>query len=278
MGELSALHVSVRGGDQRQGTDQVRVASLGARLVRDETAGGFRIDHIYQSDPDYPNELSPLADPDLDIKEGDVIVSINGRETLSVRHPNALLRNQAGQQVLIGYKSGKDGQERRAVVVPLGNDYGLKYSDWEYSRRLKVEEDGQGDIGYVHLRAMGGGNITEWYRNFYPVFNRKGLVIDVRHNRGGNIDAFILEKLMRKAWFYWKDRVGQPTWNMHYAFRGHMVVLCDENTASDGEAFAEGFRRLGMGKVIGTRTWGGQGTANRSLRAGRNMADRGTRR
>ncbi len=266
MGELSALHVSVRGGDQRQGADPVRVASLGARLVRDDAAGGFRIDYIYQSDPDYPNELSPLADPDLDISEGDVIVSINGQETLLVPHPNALLRNQAGQQVLIGYKSGKDGSEHQAVVVPLGNDSGLRYSDWEYTRRLKVEEDGKGDIGYVHLRAMGGGNITEWYRNFYPVFNRKGLVIDVRHNRGGNIDAFILEKLMRKAWFYWKDRVGQPTWNMHYAFRGHMVVLCDENTASDGEAFAEGFRRLGMGKVIGTRTWGGEiwlGSSNR---------------
>ncbi len=266
MGELSALHVSVRGGDIRQGTDQVQVASLGARLVRDEAAGGFRIDYIYQSDPDFPDELSPLADPDLDIKEGDVIVSINGRDTLSVRHPNALLRNQAGQQVLIGLKSGKDGPERRAVVVPIANDSGLRYSDWEYTRRLKVEEDGAGEIGYVHLRAMGGGNITEWYRNFYPVFNRKGLIIDVRHNRGGNIDAFILEKLMRKAWFYWKDRVGQPTWNMHYAFRGHMVVLCDENTASDGEAFAEGFRRLGLGKVIGTRTWGGEiwlGSSNR---------------
>jgi tricorn protease len=242
------------------------VASLGARLVRDEAAGGFRIDYIYQSDPDYPDELSPLADPDLDIREGDVIVSINGRKTLSVRHPNALLRNQAGQQVLIGLKSGKGGTERQAVVIPIGNDSGLRYSDWEYSRRLKVEEDGAGEIGYVHLRAMGGGNITEWYRNFYPVFNRKGLIIDVRHNRGGNIDALILEKLMRKAWFFWKDRVGRPPWNMPYAFRGHMVVLCDENTASDGEAFAEGFRRLGLGKVIGTRTWGGEiwlGSSNR---------------
>ena len=266
MGELSALHVSVRGGDLRRGDDQVRVAGLGARLTRDDAAGGYRIDYIYQTDPDFPDELSPLADPDLDIREGDVIVSINGRETLSVRHPNALLRNQSDRQVLLGLKSGKDGTERRVVVVPMANESGLRYSDWEYSRRLKVEEDGKGDIGYVHLRAMGGGNITEWYRNYYPVFNRKGLIIDARHNRGGNIDAFILEKLIRKAWFYWKDRVGRPTWNMHYAFRGHMVVLCDEYTASDGEAFAEGFRRLDLGKVIGTRTWGGEiwlGSSNR---------------
>lgn len=258
MGELSALHVSVRGGDLREGPDQIRVATLGARLERDESAGGYRIGYIYKSDPDYPDELSPLADPDLGIQEGDIIVGINGQKTLSVRHPNILLRDKGGHQVLASIKSGKTGELRQVIVKPIGNESGLRYSDWEYTRRLEVEDKGKGDIGYVHLRAMGGNNITEWYRNFYPVFKRKGLIIDVRHNRGGNIDAFILEKLIRKAWFYWKPRAGSPYWNMHYAFRGHMVVLCDENTASDGEAFAEGFKRLGLGKVIGTRTWGGE--------------------
>jgi tricorn protease len=105
---------------------------------------------------------------------------------------------------------------------------------------------------------MGGGDLTTWYRDFYPVFDRQGLIVDVRHNGGGNIDAFILEKLMRKAWMYWQGRVGPPYWNMHYAFRGHMVVLVDQRTASDGEAFADGFRRLGLGVVIGMRTWGGE--------------------
>jgi tricorn protease len=105
---------------------------------------------------------------------------------------------------------------------------------------------------------MGGGNITEWYRQFYPAFDRGGLVVDVRSNRGGNIDSFILNDLIREAWMYWKSRVGQPTWNMQYAFRGHLVVLVDQNTASDGEAFADGFRRLGLGPVIGERTWGGE--------------------
>ncbi len=258
VGELSALHVSVRGGDLRRGTDQVRVATLGARLERDEAAGGYRIEYIYTSDPDYPEELSPLADPDLDILEGDIILSINGQNVLSVAHPNALLRNQAGRQVLLSIKSAASGKINQVIVTPTANESNLRYGDWEYTRRLKVEEEGEGEIGYVHLRAMGGSNITEWYRHFYPVFKRKGLIIDVRHNRGGNIDAFILEKLIRQAWFYWKPRAGEPYWNMHYAFRGYMVVLCNEHTASDGEAFAEGFKRLGLGKVIGTRTWGGE--------------------
>ncbi len=260
VGELSALHTFVRGGDIRQGPDNIGPGSLGARMARDEARGGYRIERIYRSDPEYPERCSALAKPLLNVREGDVITAINGRPTLEVADPSLLLRNTAGQQVLLEVKPSAGGPAVSAIVYPLtaGAESDLRYADWEYSRRLEVEKAGGGDIGYVHLRAMGGENYTEWAKNFYPVFNRKGLIIDVRHNRGGNIDSWILEKLLRRAWFYWQSRVGRPTWNMQYAFRGHMVVLCDEYTASDGEAFAEGFRRLGLGKVIGTRTWGGE--------------------
>ena len=181
--------------------------------------------------------------------------------TLSVPHPETLLRNQAGRQVLLRVKSPHAEKSREVVVKPM--DYGqqanLRYSEWEYTRRGLVETQGKGELGYVHLRAMGGGNFTEWAKNFYPVFTRKGLVIDMRHNRGGNIDSWIISRLLRKAWFHWNTRVGQPPrWNMQYAFRGHIVVICNEDTASDGEAFCEGIKRLGIGKVIGTRTWGGE--------------------
>lgn len=259
VGELSALHTFVRGGDIRRPPDNVLPGSLGARLVKDEDAGGWRIAHIYRTDPEYPEKFSPLARPGVKIKEGDVIVAINGRSTLSVDHPSLLLRNAAGTQVLLELINSK-GQKYKEIIYPItiSAEVDLRYSEWEYTRRLKVEQETSGEVGYVHLRAMGGNNYTEWVKNFYPVFNRKGLIIDVRHNRGGNIDSWILEKLLRKAWFYWQPRVGNPYWNMQYAFRGHMVVLCNEFTASDGEAFTEGFRRLGLGKVIGVRTWGGE--------------------
>ena len=258
IGELSALHTSVRGGDQRQGPERVTVASLGARLVRDPVAGGYRIDYIYQADPDYPNKRAPLADPSLGIERGDLIEAINGVDTLSVDHLGALLRSQRGEQVRLQVKSAASGESRPVIVVPVANEANLRYADWEYTRRVRVEDQGNGQVGYVHLRAMGGGDLTAWYEHFYPVFNRAGLILDVRHNRGGNIDSILLEKLMRRAWFYFQARDTEPSWNMQYAFRGHMVVLVDEDTASDGEAFAEGFRRLGLGEIIGVRTWGGE--------------------
>jgi len=260
VGELSALHIFVRGGDVRRGPDQVAHGSLGATFTRDEPAGGFRVAHIYMTDPDNPAGLSPLARQGVGVQEGDVIEAVNGAPALSSPEIGGLLRNEADRQVLLRVKSKARGAPRDVVVVPItvGRENTMRYDEWEYTRRLQVEKASQNTIGYVHLRAMGSGDIAQWAREFYPVFDRDGLIIDVRHNNGGNIDSWILEKLLRKAWFYWQPRVGTATWNMQYAFRGRLVVLTDENTASDGEAFAEGFRRLGLGKVIGTRTWGGE--------------------
>jgi len=261
VGEVSLLHTFVAGGDHRPGTDSVEVASLGAAWEKDNQLGGYRITRLFHADPDNPDTKGPLLKPGIDIKEGDIIAEIDGVPTLSVGDASELLRAKAGKQMRIKvYPGGDKAKSREAIVEPIssGEDYDLRYSDWEYSRRLAVEKAGSGTLGYVHLRAMGGGDYNQWERDFYPVFDRDGLIIDVRHNGGGNIDSWILEKLLRKMWMLWNQPKGIPSWNMQYAFRGKIVVLCDESTASDGEAFSEGFRRLGLGKVIGTRTWGGE--------------------
>ncbi len=257
--ELSALHIFVFGGDARKPADQIDLASLGAVLRRDEKAGGYVVDHIYAYDPDLPNLAPPFARPDSLVHEGEVIVSLDGEDVLNVPDERELLRGKAGRKVMLRVKNSK-GDIRDVLVTPVTDeaDRNLRYDEWEYTRRLKVDAGSQGHIGYVHLRAMGAGDIEQWVRDFYPVFDRQGLIIDVRHNGGGNIDSWILGKLLRKAWFYWQPRIGNPYWNMQYAFRGHVVVLCDEHTGSDGEAFTEGIRRLDIGKIIGTRTWGGE--------------------
>ena len=259
VGELSTLHTFVHGGDGRHTQDHVDIGSLGAILRRDEKAGGFVVDHIYRHDPDLPNEAPPFERPESRVREGETIQGIDGASALSVSDERALLLGKAGMQVLLRIKSAS-GESRDVLVtaMSLGDESALRYREWEYTRRIKVEAQSNGQIGYVHLRAMGSDDIDQWAREYYPVFNRAGLIIDVRHNHGGNIDSWLLGKLLRRAWFYWQPRTGAPEWNMQYAFRGHIVVLCDQETASDGEAFAEGFRRFKLGQVIGTRTWGGE--------------------
>jgi len=261
--ELGALHTFVYGGDARRGEDKIRPASLGAVLRRDDAEGGVRVAHIYANDPDEPEGASPLARPNVDVKIGDLITMVDGVPVLSVPDIGDLLRQKAGRQVLLRVRPASAGasETRDVIVKPITPDQcaDLRYREWEYTRRRTVEDAAKGEVGYVHLRAMGGGDYTDWAKGYYPAFIRKGLIIDVRHNNGGNIDSWILGRLLRKAWFYWSQRVGEsPDWNMQYAFRGHVVVLCDESTYSDGEAFAEGIRRLGIGKIIGTRTWGGE--------------------
>ena len=273
VGELSALHIFVRGGDVRTDDQDIAVGSLGAVLERDDDAGGWRVAHIWRSDPDMPDALGPLARPDVNVSEGDVITAIDGVNTLSVADPAVLLRNRVGKQTRLSVvpapaapaprpanASASAPASRDVVVTPIsqGQERNLRYTEWEYTRRLATDSLGGGRVGYVHLRAMGGGNIAEWNREYYPVFNRDALVINVRHNTGGNIDSWLLGKLLRRVWFWWQPRVGEPYANMPYSFRGPIVVLVDERTASDGEAFAEGFRRLGLGKVLGVRTWGGE--------------------
>ncbi|MGI8671107.1 MAG: S41 family peptidase [Luteitalea sp.] len=259
VGELSALHMFVRGGDLRTAPEAIDAGSLGAAVERDERAGGYRITHIYRGDPDLPDQAGPLARPQLDVREGDLIVAVDGVSTRSVPDFQMLLRNAADRRVRLRVTSG-DATTRDLVVtaVSLRRELDLRYSEWEYGRRQQVEARSEQRIGYVHLRGMTAVDMADWQRNFYPVYKRAGLIVDLRRNTGGNIDSWLLSRLLRQAWFFWQPRVGQPSWNMPYAFRGHLVVLVDQDTASDGEAFAEGVKRMGLGTVIGTRTWGGE--------------------
>ncbi len=258
--ELETMHTAVRGGDFRDGEDDVGIAALGARLLRDSETGGYRIDHIYQFDPEYPDELSPLARADLDLEEGDIILAVNGVELSSVSSIGESLRKQVDRQVLLGIRDKSSNERRDVVVTPLSSrgESNLRYNEWEYTRRLIVEGNSDNQIGYVHLRNTVTNEFGRWARDFYPVFNRDGLIIDNRHNGGGNIDPWMVSRLMRKAWSYWEPRKGIPQSNQQYAFLGHVVVLCNEHTGSDGELFSEGLRRMIGAKIIGVRSWGGE--------------------
>lgn len=252
--EVSALHSQIRPGDVRRAAADGQAAGLGA--VLNKTNEGYRIDHIYRSEPDLPSQRAPLDNPDLDIKTGDVITAINGKDVLAARDISDLLINQAEKQVLMQVKRGE--QSKSVLVSPINmmKQANLRYSDWEQSLAQKVDRSSNGKIGYLHLRAMGPADVASFARDFYANYQRDGLIIDVRRNNGGNIDSWIIEKLLRKAWAFWASAGQQPYANMQQTFRGHLVVLIDELTYSDGETFAAGVKALNLGPLIGKRTAG----------------------
>lgn len=258
VGEISLLHSSVRPGDVRQSSGEPGWAGLGALLARDPL--GWKIQRIYSGDPELPSEAGPLAAPGLNIPVGTVITAINGRDATALPDPTEGLRGQAGKQVLLQLREPA-GRSRSIVVTPVDQrrEARLRVDDWRYGKARRVDQVSQGRIGYVHLRAMGPEDIADFAREFYAQSDRDGLIIDVRHNNGGNIDSFILEKLSRRAWAFWQPRSpdgAKPYPNMQQTFRGHVVVLANEETYSDGETFTEGFKRLGLGPVIGMTTSG----------------------
>lgn len=260
--EVGALHSQVAPGDIRKSAPEGAPASLGAVFAR--VPDGFRVERIYQSEPELPSERGPLAHPDTSVREGDIITAVNGKRAASARDMADLLLNTAGKQVLLQVRSagnheGGQGMHNRAVIVTPVNmvqHAALRYSDWEQSRARAVERASKGRIGYLHLRAMGGRDMATFAREFYANVQREGLIIDVRRNQGGNIDSWIVEKLLRKSWAFWASNGSQPVSNMQGTFRGHLVVLTDELTYSDGETFAAAVKSLGLGPVVGKRTAG----------------------
>ena len=254
--EVRALHSQTNPGDIRRGQDTIDVASLGADLTK--TRDGFRVERLFGGDPELLEERSPLALAEVNVRVGETITAVNGVAAASVATIGELLRNQADKQVLLTILAA-DGKRRDVIVRPLTpqRDRELRYLAWELERSQRVDRDSQGKIGYLHLQAMGANDIARWAREFYPVYQRVGLIIDLRSNNGGNIDSWILEKLQRRAWHFWQSRdTDLNYWNQQLAFRGHVVALIDANTYSDGETMAQGLRRLGIAPLIGKTTAG----------------------
>jgi tricorn protease len=154
---------------------------------------------------------------------------------------------------------------KNVVVTPLSHESCsvLNAADALNNRRGYVAKQSNDALAYVYLEDMeqmgeGSSNsFDDFAAQFYPAIRKAGLIIDVRRNAGGNIDTWILERLRRVAWMFNTQRAGPGDTTMQYAFRGKVAVLVDEMTSSDAEIFAAGVQQLGLGNVVGARTWGG---------------------
>ncbi len=259
LGQMSAnlgiLHSQIRGGDVPSDDEGGAVAFLGARY--ETVSDGLRIAELYDTEADLLDDRGPLTRPGVDVAVGDVLTAVDGAPVASLADLRAALNRKAGTEVRLDLL--RDGEEHSEIVKPVnaGGRFWLLYHDWVEGRREYVREKTDDRFGYLHLRAMGGGDAASFARDFFPMTQKDGIIIDVRGNWGGNIDSMLLTQLMRKAWAFWRNpNGGEPYPNMQGAFRGHLVVLIDEGTYSDGETFTAGFKALDLGAVVGQRTAG----------------------
>jgi tricorn protease len=255
LGELGTSHAYEIGGDHRR-PPQYRRGFLGADLAWNADAGGYEITKMYRGDSWNRDIDSPLAEPGLAIREGDVILAIGGRALAADVTPDELLVNTAGHDIALSI-AGKKKERRRVVVRALRDERMLRYRAWVDANRAYVHETTAGRVGYVHIPDMGPWGFSEFHRGYLSEFNRDALVVDVRYNRGGHVSPLLIEKLARKRVGWDVSRYGPPTPYPPESVAGPIVALTNQFAGSDGDIFSHVFKLYKLGPLVGKRTWGG---------------------
>lgn len=255
-GEVGAGHVYVQPGDQPE-VERVDGGLLGAEIAA-HPSGAFRIAKILSGENWHESFRSPLTEPGVDVEEGDFILAVNGRSTQGVDNFYRLLENEGGQVVTLRVNDRPEEEGAREVRVrTTTSETDLRYLDWVESRRRRVEEASGGRIGYIHLPNTAVDGNRELFKTFYPQATKDALIIDVRYNQGGFIPDRMIELLNRPLLNYWAQRGLEMVTTPGFGHQGPKAALINGYAGSGGDAFPYYFKKLGMGPLIGTRTWGG---------------------
>ena len=260
LGELGTSHAYVippgssflGDGDDRPDA----VGQLGADVSRDD-AGRWIIDRVLPGESSDPRARSPLEAPGVVVRAGDEIVAVDGQPVDPAAGPWPLLAGSAEKPVELTVRSGADAPPRRAVIVPLRSDRRLRYQDWVAGRRRTVRQLSDGRIGYLHVPDMMGGGWADFNRDLHAEMLHEAVIVDVRGNRGGHISELVVEQLTRRIIGWGTGRYIRPESYPSTAPRGPVVTLTDEFAGSDGDIVTAAIKALGVGPVVGARTWGG---------------------
>ena len=255
-GELNTSHAYEMGGEYRQ-RPHYQQGFLGVDWSYDAENNRYRIDRIVEGDPSDSNATSPLTSPGLNIHVGDAVLAINGQRVGPERSSQELLVNQAGNEVQLTIEDATTKETRAVTVKALKDEQPARYREWVESNRRTVHEKSDGRVGYIHIPNMMGEGFAEFHRGFLTEYDYPALLVDVRFNGGGHVSGLLLEKLARRRIGYSFPRWGQPGPYPYESPRGPMVALTNEHAGSDGDIFSHSFKLMGLGPLIGKRTWGG---------------------
>ena len=256
-GELGTSHAYEFGGDYRL-PPQYNVGHLGARYKFDPEKGAWEILEILRGDPWDEKCDSPLSATGVNINVGDLLVAVNGVPLTRDNSPNAALVNLTGQEVTLTVLPAGEEETRLVTGKTLPSETAVMYRQWVNINRKNVHKMTNGQVGYIHIPDMGGPGYAEFHRGFLSEVERRGLIVDERYNRGGHVSGLLLGKLARRRVGFGVTRWGEiPSPYPDETLDGPMVVLANEYAGSDGDIFAHAFKLMGLGPVIGTRTWGG---------------------
>jgi len=254
--ELSLGHTYVWGGDQRRGR-RVPVGLLGADLTADKS-GFFKFARVYRGANWHRKRRAPLTLPHVGVKEGDLLLKVDGRRIKATDNVYRFLQKGAGQRISLTVgKTPNEAAARQVELKLLGSERPVRYADWVRRNRELVSQKTGGKVGYLHIPNMMSRGMVEFDRWFYPQVRKQGLIVDARWNGGGFVSAIMVKRLARKILSWRRSRHGWISPYPSNTLNGRIVVLTNESAGSDGDIFPRAIQVAKIGPVIGTRTWGG---------------------
>jgi len=255
LGEITIGHMFMGGGDVPE-PKHVKGGLLGADYKIEN--GRYRFARVYNGENWNPELRAPLTQPGVDVKPGDYLLEVEGREVRPPAEVYSFFENTAGKQIKINVGPNADGKDAKEVtVVPLPSEFALRNRAWEEDNRRKVDELSGGKLAYVHVPDTAVGGWLNFNRFYFAQVGKQGAVIDERYNHGGEVADYIIDMLKRPLRNCAISREGEAFCSPLAQIYGPKTMVINEMSGSGGDALPWMFKQDKIGPLVGTRTWGG---------------------
>jgi tricorn protease len=256
LSELAVGHSNSGGGERLYEPRPIPVGLLGADY--EVLDGRFRFKTIYGGAYWDPSLRAPLVAPGVDVKPGEFLLAVDGREIRADGEVYRAFEGTAGKRVELKVGPRADGTEARTVVVePVDDEGSLRNRAWVEGNLRKVHERTKGRVAYVYVPNTAGSGYEYFKRYFFPQSDKEAIIVDERFNGGGQVADYYINLLRRPLVSYWATRYGEPLRSPNAAIFGPKVMITDETAGSGGDLLPWMFRKFTLGKLVGKRTWGG---------------------
>jgi tricorn protease len=255
LGNITIGHHNTGAGDIPQ-PSQVSVGLLGCDYQIEN--GRYRFARVYSGENWTPQLRAPLTQPGINVKAGEYLLAVNGRELRAGDNIYSFFESTAGKSVVIKVGADPAGTGAREVtVVPLGNELAIRNRAWVEDNLRKVDKLTGGRVAYVYVPDTGGLGYTSFNRYFFSQVGKEGVVIDERFNGGGSTPDYIIDYLRRTTLNYFTSREGETFTTPVGGIFGPKAMIVNEYSSSGGDALPFYFRETNLGPLVGKRSWGG---------------------
>jgi tricorn protease len=255
LGELTIGHMFVGGGDMPE-VKKTSTGLLGADYSIEN--GRYRFARVYDGENWNPDLRAPLTQPGVNVKAGEYLLAVNGRDLPASDNVYSYFGETAGKQVVLKVGPNPDGTGSREVtVVPVGDEKSLKHLAWVEDNRRKVYAATGGRVAYMHIPDTALGGFDSFNRYYFAQSDKQAAIVDERYNHGGLLADYIVENMNRKMLSKAMTREGADTIMPAGTIYGPKVMVTNQFAGSGGDALPWYFRKLGIGPLVGKRTWGG---------------------